>query len=341
MELTRPWPAAAALREVLRQAWLGLGAVFLLTSVAIAQVATVPADVRETRLIVPVEPGGGIDTVARLVAQHWSTSLQKTVNVFNRPGASGNLGTASVARAQPDGQTLLVTGVSHLSSPLLHSAPGFDPIADFVGVARLATAPNVLVVSDALKDFSLKQILQDLRSTNEGFTFSSAGYGHTSHIAAEVFMARTGVRWLHVPYKGTAPALRALMAGEVQIMFVPAASVGAAVRSGRVHALAVAHPVRISLLPDTPTLRELGVLNAEFSQWYGILAPRGTPSEQLRTLSAWSDQTVQSPLFAAWVKAQGMEPGFLNQEQFGDFLVSEQRRLDALLKKERVERPVN
>ena len=327
--------------SLLRRLGCGVAVVLGASVPALAQPGGTEATTREVQWVVPVEPGGGIDAVARVVANHWSTELRLAVTVLNRPGASGNIGTASVARAKADGRTLLVTGVSHLTSPLLHGNPGYAPIDDFVAVARYATAPNVLVVGDTLKGQSLAQILQDPRSTTQGLAFGSAGYGHTSHIAAGLFMARTGARWLHVPYKGTAPALRALMAGEVQVMFVPASSVAAAVATGRVHALAVANAQRIRLLPDTPTLHELGVEQAEFSQWYGLLAPRGTPPETLRKLSSWALQALQSPSVAAQLRAQGIEPDPLDHEQFASFLVAEQRRLAALLKRERVERPLN
>ncbi len=333
--------ASSSALSILRRLRFGWAVVLGASVQALAQPGGTAPTTREYQWVVPVEPGGGIDAVARIVANHWSSELRLAVTVLNRSGASGNIGTASVARAKADGQTLLVTGVSHLTSPLLHGNPGYEPIDDFAAVARYATAPNVLVVSDTLKGQSLARILQDPRSTTQGLAFGSAGYGHTSHIAAQLFMARTGARWLHVPYKGTAPALRALMAGEVQFMFVPAASVAAAVATGRVYALAVASAQRIRLLPDTPTLHELGVKDAEFAQWYGLLAPRGTPPETLRALSSRALQALHSPPVAAQLRAQGIEPDPLDHEEFARFLVAEQRRLGALLKKERIERPLN
>lgn len=313
----------------------------LVASAAGAQAPATTLPAGDYQIIVPVAPGGGIDATARLVAQHWTTQAQLPVTVINRAGASGNIGTASVARAQPDGRTLLVTAASHLTSPMLHENAGYDAIEDFTGVARFATAPNVLLVSEALKGMTLQQLLQDPRSRNKGFSFGSAGYGHSSHLAPELFMARTGANWLHVPYKGNGPALRALIAGEIHILFLSAPSVPAALDTGRVHAIAVANDQRLAILPQLPTLTELGVRNADFVQWYGLLAPRGTPAETVKALSALAMKTMRDPGVLAHLRAHGSEPGPLDHAQFQQFLVAEQRRLEALLSRERVERPVN
>ena len=285
--------------------------------------------------------GGGMDAMARLLAHHWTTEQQQPTVVINRAGASGNIGTASVARSKPDGLTLLLTGLSHLTSPMLHTNPGYEPLDDFVPVARMGTTPNVLLVSDALKGMTLPQLLQDARSRSGGLSFGSAGYGHSSHLAAEVFMGRTGAKWLHVPYKGNGPAQRALVAGEVQLLFLSATSVSAAVATGRAHPVAVAHRQRLDALPDTPTFTELGVRNAEIAQWYGLFAPAGTPAETVRALSAMVVKAVRHPAFAAQLATHSVHADPMEPEQFAAFLRSEHRRLDALLKKERVERPMN
>lgn len=305
----------------------------------LARAADDPSDGGDYRLVVPVEPGGGIDFVARLVARAW-TERRLSVVVVNRPGASGLIGTSSVASARPDGRTLLVTGVSHLTGPLLHGATGYDPLADFVPVARLASAPNVLLVGARLKDMDLTQILRDPRSSQEGFSFGSAGYGHTSHLAAEVFMARTGAKWLHVPYKGTSPATRGLLGGEVDILFAPLGSVAAATATGRARAVAVAHRERPAVLRDTPTLQELGIRDAEFSQWYGLLAPKGTPADLVSKLASLALEAVGSPAVASQLRSQGIEPAPLGPEAFSDFLAQENRRLTALTRSQPLDRPV-
>lgn len=318
-----------------RRTWLGAAAAWPLGSLG------QPPATGDYKLIVPVEPGGGIDAIARLLSLHWSAELRGAPAVINRSGASGNIGTVSVARAKPDGLTLLVTGTSHIASPALHGNAGYDATEDFTPIARIGTAPLVMLAGDALKGMSLRQILQDARSTSQGFSFGSAGYGHTSHIAGEIFMARTGAKWLHVPYRGNGPATRALLAGDVQLMFLSAPSVAATVATGRAHAVAVVHPERLAILPQVPTAAELGVNDAEYSQWYGVLAPKGTPPETARFLSALAIRTVQDPAFAQQLRSQGAEPDPMAHEPFAQFLAAERTRLEQLLKKERVGAPVN
>jgi tripartite-type tricarboxylate transporter receptor subunit TctC len=292
------------------------------------------------RFVVPVEPGGGIDAVARIVAHAWSSEMSLPTIVVNRPGASGNIGTASVAKSKPDGQTLLVTGVGHITSAMLHDNPGYHAFDDFTPIARFATTPNVLLVSDALKGMTLEQILADPRSKNQGFAFSSAGYGHSSHMAAHLFAAQTGVKWLHVPFKGTSPGLRALLAGETQIMFVSVASVPAALATQRAHAIAVGHHERLALLPDVPTLSELGIQN-EFTQWYGLFAPRDTPAAAVKSLSDAAMAAMKGPALIKQLKTQGVEPAPLRHDEFEKFLKAENRTLERMLRSRAIDRPVN
>ena len=292
---------------------------------------------QELQIVVPADPGGGVDLLARLLAKRWTATLGQPALVINRSGASGNVGTVSVARADADGHTLLMTGVGLLVSPLLHSKPGYDALKDFEPVARIATAPNVLMVHESLKGLSLSQLLQDPRSRAGGLAYASAGYGQSSHLAAELFMARTGVRWLHVPYRGTNPATLALLAGEVQVMFVPASSALALLAKGRVHALAVAHPQRLAGLPGTPTLGELGIQGADFSQWYGLLAPAGTPAPALAALQNATLAFAADPEIQRQLQAMGMEPGQMARAEFASYLAAQARRLATLVKVERVE----
>jgi len=292
---------------------------------------------REVLLVVPNEPGGGLDLVARLLAKGIAPALAQTVVVINRSGASGNVGTASVARAAPDGYTLLLTGVGHLVSPLLHDNPLYDPLKDFQPIAKIASAPNVLVVHQSLKGLTLAQLLDDPRSRAAGLSFASAGYGHSSHLAAEVFMSRTGARWLHVPYRGTGPASRAVIAGEVQLMFVPAGSVQNLLATGRAVAVAVAHPRRLESLPATPTLNEMGVQGAEFSQWYGLFAPAGSPAVATKALQDATLAYVAAGEVQRQLRSLGLEPSPMDRNEFAAFLGAQSKRLSTLVIKERVE----
>jgi len=290
--------------------------------------------VREVRLVVPAEPGAGMDAVARLLAQQLSLRLSQPFLVINRSGADGNVGTASVARANPDGYTLLVNGVGQIASPLLHAEPGYDAVQDFEPIAKIASAPSVLLVHASLKELSVDQLRHEMGKDGRGLAFGSAGIGTTSYLAAQLFMARTGARWLHVPYRGTAPALRALMSGEVQVMFVPASSMAAAVSTGRVQALAVAHPSRLSQYPELATLAELGIKGAEFGQWYGLFAPAGTPAAVLDALWAGTVAAIQTGPLARYMAEQGMQGVPLQRQEFARSIQAERMQLSTLLKKE-------
>jgi len=312
-----------------RTAVQGLVAAACWPQVGLARAQAYPA--RDLLVVVPSEPGGGLDLVARALAPALATALSQTVNVVNRSGASGTIGTASVARADADGHTLLLSGVGHLVSALLHDKPGYDPLRDFVALARIATAPNVLMTHSSLQGLNLARLLADPRSAHAGLSYASPGFGSSPHLAAEVFMHRAGARWLHVPYRGTAPASRALLAGDVQLMFVPAGSVRALLDSGRARALAVAHPERLAALSAVPTLAELGVTSADFSQWYGLFAPAGTPQPVCDRLQRIVTSWVDTGAVRQQLQAQGLEPAPLAQSAFTAFVADEARRLKDLL----------
>ncbi|MFO1199376.1 MAG: tripartite tricarboxylate transporter substrate binding protein [Burkholderiaceae bacterium] len=295
---------------------------------------------RPVQIVVPAEPGGGIDQVARWLARGLGERFAQPFVVVNRPGASGMIGAASVARADADGHTLLLTGVGHLVSPTLHRSPGYDPRADFAPVARIATSPNVLVAHASVGAGGLPALLGDARSRDGRLAYASAGFGHSSHLAAELFMERTGGRWLHVPYPGTNPALRALVAGEVQLMFVPSGSVRTVLAGGGVRALAVAHGRRLPTLPQVPTLAELGIRGADFSQWYGLFAPDGVPDGIAAVLQAAVIGLVNDDAQADPMRALGVEPAPMSRTDFAAFLDAQSKQLRALLARLHVDRPV-
>lgn len=318
---------------------LGVGLVFGLLAGANAEHPRSIYPSREVQIVVPQEPGGGIDLIARLMAKSLAPVLAQPVVVLNRSGASGNIGTVGVARAQPDGYTLLMTGVGHLVSPLLHARAGYEPLKDFAPIARIATAPNVLVVHQSLKGMSLAQLLLDPRSRSGGWAFASSGYGHSSHLAAEVMMSRTGARWIHVPYRGTGPATKALVSGEVHMMFVPSGSVQTVLGIGTTYAVAVAHPHRLESLPGTPTLGELGIRNAEFFQWYGVFAPTGTSETVVSTLQSAIASVLNDASMSRQLRTMGLEPDSMGKVEFSGFLAAETQRLETLVRKEQVEGP--
>ncbi len=267
--------------------------------------------------------------LANLLADMMTPALPQRAIVVYRSGADGNIGTSYAARAEPDGRTVLLTGSSFLMNPLLNPDAAYDPMRDFDPVARLAVAPNVLIANAALRGKTLEQLLAKPAGS---LAFATAGHGNSSHIAAELFMAKTGARWLHVPYRGTGPAVRAVEGGEVQLMFVPAGVVPGAVATGKVFALGVAAPSRVAALPDVPTFAELGVRGADNAQWYGVFVPAGTPPAVSRQLSELVVRTVQDPAMRKRLEATGMDPAALAQREFADFLAAERERMAALVK---------
>jgi tripartite-type tricarboxylate transporter receptor subunit TctC len=307
-----------------------------LGALACAAGAEFPA--RDVTLVVPNEPGGGIDLVARLLAPRLAALLGQNVIVVNRSGASGTIGTVSVAKSDADGHVVLVTGVGHLVAPILQAGPSYDALRDFEPVARIATAPTVLVAHESLRGLTLSQILADPRSTGGRFAYASAGHGHSSHLAAEAVMARSGAKWLHVPYRGTGPATRALAAGEVQLMLMPAGSVKGVLATGRTHAVAVAHQRRLEALPDVPTFSESGLRGAEFFQWYGVFAPRGTPARAVERLHDALAAARSDPAVLERLRALGLEPASDGRAEFAAFVAREAARLRELVQRLPVER---
>lgn len=288
---------------------------------------------REIQIIVPNQPGGGLDLLARRIAQSLTTVLARSVVVVNIGGASGNIGTAKAARAEPDGSTLLLTGLGFLVSPLLHSQPGYEPMKDFVPVMKIAAAPSVLLVHRSLRHMGIAELAE-----NSKLVYASAGHGQSSHLAAELLQSRINARWLHVPFKGTAPASRALIAGEVNMMFVPAGSVKPLLATGMAHALAVAHSQRLGFIPDTPTLLELGVKDASFNQWYGIFVPAKTQESQVIQLNQAIAKVIADAEFQSFLQKQGIESAPLNHLEFIRFVREESIRLSTLVKRIGVER---
>lgn len=234
---------------------------------------------RPIRLIVAYSPGGGNDIVARLVAPQLGSAFGQQVIVDNRAGAGGTLGAALVARAEPDGYTMLVSSLgTHAVAPNLFKNPGYDPVKDFEPVTLLANTPIVLVVNKTLPDVDSVQALIALAKAKPNTVrYASGGFGAPPHTAAAVFETMTGIRMQHVPYKGGGPAIVGLHAGETNVMFGPAATMLAQAKAGRVRALAISRSARLPLYADVPTFAEAGVPGYSANAWFGIHAPARTP----------------------------------------------------------------
>ncbi|MFC0385182.1 Bug family tripartite tricarboxylate transporter substrate binding protein [Muricoccus vinaceus] len=255
-----------------------------LPGLAVAQ-ASFPS--RPVRLVVPFPPAGGADILARLVVGRVAQALGQPIVVDNRPGAGGNIGAGEVARAAPDGYTLLyghngTHGINHA----IYRNPGFDPIRDFVPVARLSSIPLMLVVNSSQPATNLAEWIAFVRTHPGEVSFASAGNGVSSHLAGVMFRNATGTEMTHVPYRGAAPALTALLAGQVQMFIDLVVTVYPQVQAGRLKAFGVTTSTRMPSAPEVPTLAEAGLPGFELQAWDGIFAPLGTPAERVRTLNA-------------------------------------------------------
>ena len=251
----------------------------LCASSAFAQYPTKPI-----RMIVPLVPGGNQDIVARAVGEELSKSLGQQVVVENRPGQSAIIGTQFVKNSPPDGYTLLSVAVTFARVPAVVKAAGYDAATDFTGVSLVCRIPQVLVVHPAFPAKSVQELIAAAKARPGEVSFGSSGNGSTGHVAAEMFMRMTGTRLLHVTYKGNAQALVDVMGGQINMMFDQVSTSGPQVKGGKVRALGVTTIARTAVLPDVPSLHELGLANFEDVTWNGIVAPAATPKEILKRL---------------------------------------------------------
>lgn len=275
-------------------------------------------------IVVPYSPGGGTDIMARLVGQELGQDLGISVVIENRPGASGNIGTTQVAKSKPDGYTLLFTSSGHAINPSLFKSLPFDPVKDFEPVAQLASGPSVLVVN-AQSSYNMPSDLIAAGKSGKELTFGSAGLGQPTHLVAEKFAAASGIKLLHIPYKGSGAAEIALAGGETDFLIdsIPAAL--PFIRSGKTRALAVTGRERfpIPALDNVPTLDEAGMKDFSFVTWWGILAPAGTPADRVAILGKALDKAMRSPDLKQRFIEIGATPGIKNSVEFKAYINTE------------------
>jgi len=310
-----------------------LAALFLVTLAG-----TLPACAQEyprkaIRLIVPFAPGGGNDTVARAIAQSAGASLGQPVVVDNRPGAGGMLGAELAARSPPDGYTLFLGGVgSHAINPNLHAKLPYDPVKDFAPITLIASAPSVLVVNPSLPARTLAEFTALAKASPGRINYASNGNGSSAQLAAVLYESMAGVQMVHVPYKGLAPALVDLLAGEVQAMFSSVVAIVPNIKAGRLRALAVTGKRRAALLPEVPTLDESGVPGYEAGSWYGILAPAGTPQAIVAKLHEAILRTLAQPEVRGRLVSEGAEVIGSTPEAFAAHITAELARMGKLIR---------
>jgi tripartite-type tricarboxylate transporter receptor subunit TctC len=286
-----------------RRAWL-LAALAACAAGAEAQGAKWPE--RPVRLVVPVPAGGGIDMVARLVAARFADEFGQPFVVDNRAGAGGTIGAEIVARAVPDGHTLLVYGSSFPAIAALHKLP-YDPVQGIASIGRIASGPYVLVVHPSVKATGLKEFIELVRAEPGLLNYGSAGTGSLPHLVAEQFQHATRTRMVHVPYKGIGPALTDLLGGRIQVFFASALAAQPHIRAERLRPLAVTSGKRSPALPEVPAIGEL-IPGFAVDLWYGMWAPLGTPKEIVSRLNQAIARLVKLPDIQERLRADGVEP---------------------------------
>ena len=291
---------------------------------------------RPVRFIVPYPPGGPTDIMGRIVAQAVQGPLGQPFVVENRAGANGLIGSEQAARAAPDGTTFLVNASAHVIVPHLTPNMPIDVLADFVPVTNIAAVPLWLVVNPALPVRSVAEFIAYARANPGRISYASSSSGGATHLAGELFKQMTGTDMVHVPYRGSGPAVQDLIAGNVQAMFDSVPSSAASARDGRLRALAVTTKNRIAPFPDLPTIAEAGVPGYEISTWYGIWAPARTPPGIINRLQQAVAAAARNPETRARFDALGAEPVADSPEDYARFVRAEYDRWGKLVRDARI-----
>jgi tripartite-type tricarboxylate transporter receptor subunit TctC len=296
---------------------------FFLCVFANERVNAQPFPFRPVRLVVGFPPGGGVDIAARTLAPKLSELIGQPVIVENKPGAGTNIANEFVARSAADGYTLLVNTAAVAINMALYKNLPFDTLRDFAAVSIFSESPNILVVNSKLPAANLKEFLALARASPGKLNYSSAGSGTTQHLSAELFKLRAGLNIVHVPYKGTAPSMTALLSGEVDLSFANIPAIIGHVKSGRLRPLASTGAKRAELMADVPTMKEAGVNGVEVTVWYGVLAPSATPHETVDFLGKAIARAARSPEIRQRLSEQGAEPVGNTPDEFGKLLRDE------------------
>jgi tripartite-type tricarboxylate transporter receptor subunit TctC len=331
---TSPRPLEAMHRRRCLQRLAGWSAASLLAGAPLVQPVVAHAQdypARPIRLIVPFAPGGSSDTVSRLVAQKLSAALGQQVVLENRSGAGGNIGMDAVAKAAPDGYTLLFAAGSAAINVSLYDRLPFDPLKDLVPVSHVCNVNGILVVHPSVPARTLREFIDLARARPDAINYASAGSGTVVHLAGEMFKSMARVNLTHVPYKGSGPALTDLLGGQVQAMFANMPGTLQHVKADKLRVLAVTGARRSPLLPDVPAISEL-VPGYAASTWFGVFAPAGTPAAIVARVNAEIGKALAAPDLLATLRAEGAEPVGGSAEQFAQFFREEVSRWGAVVR---------
>jgi tripartite-type tricarboxylate transporter receptor subunit TctC len=313
-------------------------AAYLMCTFAGAQTTLAsPYPAKPIHIVVPFTPGGSTDILARSIGQELSKAWGQPVIVDNVPGAGGSVGADKVAKAVADGYTLLMGHIGTLAvNPSLYPNLPYDAVKSFAPVAWVARVPNVLVVHPSVPATSVKELVAFAKAHPGQLNYGSGGNGSAANLATEYFKLQTGASITHIPYRGTAPAVTDLMGGQIQVLFTGAPAVLGQIKTGQLRALAVSSPKRLEALPNLPTVAETGYKDFEADQWYGIVAPAGTPKEIVAKLNAQINQALASTEIKVRMTSEGAIATPATPEVFGQLIVREIARWKPVIQSGRV-----
>ena len=307
------------------------GSLFI-TDASAAAPETQQYPTKPIRIVAPFPPGGTADYLARALADKLTQTWGQQVVVDNRSGAGGVIGTDIVAKATPDGYTLLMSAIGHAANPTLYDKLPYDTLRDFAPILPIADVPLIVAVNPKLNVNSVKELIAFARAKPGQLNFAAGGIGASSHWAGELFRSAAKIEWQTVQYKGGGPALLAVLSGESHLMFSPMPSCIDLVRAGRLKGIAITSPRRVSLTPDIPTIAEAGLPNYEVQAWYGLLAPAGVPRPILVKLNRDFNAALDDPAGRKAMIARGAEPLGGSVEAFSQFVKSEVTKYAAVAK---------
>ncbi len=289
------------------------------------------------RIVVPFTPGGSTDILARAIGIELGKAWGQSVIVENIAGAGGSIGADKVAKSAGDGYTLLMGHIGTLAvNPSLYPDLPYQPLRDFAPVAWVARVPNVLVVHPSVPAKNVKEFIALAKSKPGQLNYGSGGNGSAANLATEYLKVQTNISLLHIPYRGTAPAVTDLLGGQIQVLFTGAPAVIGQIKSGQLRALGVSSPQRLDSLPDVPTVAESGYKNFEADQWYGVVAPKGTPPEIVAKLNAQINRALQSPELKNRLNNEGAVATPSTPEVFGKLIQTEIARWKPVISSGRV-----
>jgi tripartite-type tricarboxylate transporter receptor subunit TctC len=290
-------------------------AVFAVLALAAGLAQSQQYPTKPVRIIAPFAPGGGTDFIARLIAQKLTERLGQQVIVENKPGAGGNLGAEFAVKSAPDGYALLLVAGSYTVNPSLYKL-SFDPVNDITPVIQLSQGPFVVAVHPSVPAHNLKELIELARRQPDKLSYASAGSGSITHLASELFLDMARIKIVHIPYKGTGPALNDTIAGSTQLIFGSVSTTLQFIKSGRLRGLAVTTPQRISALPDLPSVAEAGVPGYEVVLWHGLVAPKGVPRPIVDRLNREANEVLKAKEMEDLLATDGVAPAGGTPEQF-------------------------